>query len=530
MSRTQQYMNDYSAFMQTISSPNDRPTSYVQYPDDPMYSYITQLEKINLDLEREQDILNGRGFICSAARGIKKDLKDPDGIFSPRFGQTLGDQNPFIDRYKCECGYLRSRINHGIKCPKCGTRVKYMDDDFGYFGWMVLDEYAIIHPIIYMQIEFLLGNGFGKKSKLDNILNVQSPKDKDGNVIEMLDKPKGEPYFGIGMIEFERHFNEIMAYYVSMYPAKKDYYDQIMQDRDKVFTHSIPVYTTHLRPFQVTGKSMQYEGTNAIYNMMNSIVHSINKKKTRFDRNIEQKNQNLYKLQCKYMELYNEIVSILEGKKGIFRNLVSGRYNYTGRSVIIQDPTLEIDQVILPYYELVIVLEQRIINILRRSYNISFDEAYNIWYRAQIKIDPRIKEIIQSIIDSSCNGRGLPVLVNRNPTLGYGSILCMYVVGMTDSFVMKLPLRVLSMMNADFDGDALNILHIINHAFFVRAYEIYNPRCAMQISRNDGKFNDYVCPQRDTLINVNSFINLGKKAYTPEELQLINEVNAKCGW
>ena len=81
---------------------------------------------------------------------------------------------------------------------------------------------------------------------------------------------------------------------------------------------------------------------------------------------------------------------------------------------------------------------------------------------------------------------------------------------MTDSFVMKLPLRTLAMMNADFDGDALNILHIINDAFFVRAYEIYNPRNAMQISRNNGKFNGYVCIQRDTLLNVNQFAYLGR--------------------
>jgi DNA-directed RNA polymerase beta' subunit len=122
----------------------------------------------------------------------------------------------------------------------------------------------------------------------------------------------------------------------------------------------------------------------------------------------------------KYMELYNEIISILEGKRGIFRNLVSGRYNFTGRSVIIQDPNLEIDQVILPYYELVIVLEQRIINILRRSYNVSYDEAYGIWYKSSLRVDQRVKEIIQSIIDNSNNGRGVAVLVNRNPTLGYG--------------------------------------------------------------------------------------------------------------
>jgi hypothetical protein len=297
MSTAQKYMNDYSLFMQKISSPLDKPTQVCQYPDDPMYMYLTQLEKINLDIEREQDILNNRGFICSAARGIKKDLKDPNGIFSSKFGQTLGDQNPFIDRYKCECGRLHSRINNGLYCGYCGTRVRYMDDDFGYFGWLVLDEHQIIHPILYMQIEFLCGSGAGKHSKLDNILNVQGTKDRDGKVEELQDKPKNEPFYGIGMIDFVERFDEIMAYYVKMYPSKREYYDQIMQDRDKVFTHSIPVFTTHLRPFQVTGRSMQYEGTNGIYNMMNAIVHSVNKNKTRFDRNKEQKNQNLYKLQ-----------------------------------------------------------------------------------------------------------------------------------------------------------------------------------------------------------------------------------------
>ena len=222
------------------------------------------------------------------------------------------------------------------------------------------------------------------------------------------------------MIEFVKRFDEIMAYYLKLYPNKKEYYDQIMQDKDKVFTSSIPVYTTHLRPFQITGKSMQYEDTNGIYTMINKSASNINKNNTKFYRAPKQKNQNLYNLQMDYMRLYNEIVNILEGKKGIFRNLVSGRYNYTGRSVIIQDPSLEIDQVILPYYELVTVLEQKIINILTKSYGMSYSDAYDVWFKAQIKVNPRVKEIIQSLIDTSCNGRGLPVLINRNPTLGYG--------------------------------------------------------------------------------------------------------------
>ena len=98
---------------------------------------------------------------------------------------------------------------------------------------------------------------------------------------------------------------------------------------------------------------------------------------------------------------------------------------------------------------------------------------------------------------------------------------------MTDSFVMKLPLRVLSMMNAAFDGAALHILHIINEAFFVRAYEIYNPRTAMQISRNDGKFNNYVCPQRDTLLGVNEFSNLGRSVYTEEDIAMLENIQKR---
>ena len=107
------------------------------------------------------------------------------------------------------------------------------------------------------------------------------------------------------------------------------------------------------------------------------------------------------------------------------------------------------------------------------------------------------------------------------------AILQTFCVGMTDSFVMKLPLRTLAMMNADFDGDALNILHIINNAFFVRAYEIYNPRNAMQISRNDGRFNDYVCIQRDTLLNVNQFSNLGRQHVDLDEYAAQFELEAE---
>lgn len=75
--------------------------------------------------------------------------------------------------------------------------------------------------------------------------------------------------------------------------------------------------------------------------------------------------------------------------------------------------------------------------------------------------------------------------------------------------------------------DVLNILFIINQAFFQRCYEIFNPRNAMYISRIDGKLNSDLLVQRDTLINANTFIHLGRSNYTEEQLKKIKAVKEK---
>lgn len=104
---------------------------------------------------------------------------------------------------------------------------------------------------------------------------------------------------------------------------------------------------------------------------------------------------------------------------GVAYHMNVTRYNYACRAVIAQDPTLRIDQVKLPYTELVICLQQQIINILIRSYNISPSEAYDRWKNAIANYDDRVGEIINMIIRSQPNG-GIPVIINRNPTINYG--------------------------------------------------------------------------------------------------------------
>lgn len=390
------------------------------YPDNPDYDIVSFLERIDFENEKIDDLQKNKGFIIQASKSTKKEIKNPDGIFSSRYGSKLGDDNPYQDRYSCSCGALKGSMNRGLVCQVCNTQCKYIDDDFSIFGWIEIDkEYAVMNPVMFKQLDGFFGRSKyikDKKSKrgsvLRNMLDFDPEIDKDGHIVGYKEK-KGEPFYGIGMIEFKKRFDEILEFYYNK-NHKKDVYDDIIADKHLIFINSVPVFTTLLRPMDIIGKSMYYEKTNELYNIMAKQAKYINRNKRSMDRNLTLKNQQLFRFQSKYMELYDEVVEILSGKKGELRTLVSGRFNFSSRNVIKQNPNLRIDQVELPYAELVITEEQRIINILHRTYNITYQEAYNQWFKAVGKVDPIVVNILQDLIKSSCNGEGIPVIINRN--------------------------------------------------------------------------------------------------------------------
>lgn len=148
-----------------------------------------------------------------------------------------------------------------------------------------------------------------------NIITPVNKKDEDGHEIAII-PPKDEPFFGIGMIGFHDRFDEIVEYYHTKRPNKNDYYENIINDRDKIFTQSIPVYTIHLRPYRIDGGTFHFEGTNAVYNLMAKIAAVINDDKTIMAKKIKPKNQLLFDLQMQFKKLYDELIKILSGKKG----------------------------------------------------------------------------------------------------------------------------------------------------------------------------------------------------------------------
>ena len=96
-------------------------------------------------------------------------------------------------------------------------------------------------------------------------------------------------------------------------------------------------------------------------------------------------------------------------------------------------------------------------------------------------------------------------------------------VGINMDYTMSISLLILKLLAADFDGDTLNILYLLNQEFITLAEEILSP-VMMYISKNDGMCNADLIHSRDTIINANTMKNLYE--YTEEEIANIKALQA----
>ena len=115
--------------------------------------------------------------------------------------------------------------------------------------------------------------------------------------------------------------------------------------------------------------------------MLASHASKVNKDKLFMRRKNKPEKQILYAMQVNFNEIYAEMEKVLASKKGYTRSLIGGRFNFCSRVVIVPDPKLNIDEIGLPYASLIEIFQQRIVNILSKTYLPS--EAYKIWDSAR---------------------------------------------------------------------------------------------------------------------------------------------------
>ena len=147
-------------------------------------------------------------------------------------------------------------------------------------------------------------------------------------------------------------------------------------------------------------------------------------------------------------ELWAINFSLIDGKHGWTRgNVLGGNMNYTLRAVIILDPTLKLDEVDISYKGFLIAYSSHIVKKLRQKHGWTITRSLN-YLRSIFRFD---QEIFDIMMESVTENR-MEIILNRNPTICFGSILLMKIRKVKkdpDDQTLSIPSSILPGLNAD---------------------------------------------------------------------------------
>ena len=140
--------------------------------------------------------------------------------------------------------------------------------------------------------------------------------------------------------------------------------------------------------------------------------------------------------------------NIIEGKQGRFRqNLLGKRVDYSGRSVIVVGPSLQLNQCGLPKEMAIELFKPFVVNkLIERGLVQNIKSAKKKIERSE----PVVWDILEEVID------GHPVLLNRAPTLHRLGIQA-FEPKLVEGRAIQLHPLVCTAFNADFDGDQMAV-------------------------------------------------------------------------
>ncbi|NNF36730.1 MAG: DNA-directed RNA polymerase subunit beta' [Saprospiraceae bacterium] len=208
---------------------------------------------------------------------------------------------------------------------------------------------------------------------------------------------------------------------------------------------------------------------------------------------------------------------ILKGKQGRFRqNLLGKRVDYSGRSVIVVGPTLNLHECGIPKQMASELFKPFVIRkLIERGIVKTVKSAKKLVDRK----DPVIWEILENIL------KGHPVLLNRAPTLHRLSIQA-FQPKLVEGKAIQLHPLVCGAFNADFDGDQMAVHVPLSHEAILEAqmlmlssHNMLNPQDGSPISlpSQDMVLGLYYLTKEHISKNVDDVKGHGMKFYSPEE-------------
>jgi DNA-directed RNA polymerase subunit beta' len=348
---------------------------------------------------------------------------------------TLFDEAIFgpIRDYKCKCPTVI--VPKGERCPKCGVKITSSLERRTTLAKIKLNT-PIIHPFIYKLLtkqskqfnKIIKGLYKGDRYKLEDNKLVKDPEGE----YDLLTNP--EEFFTL-LLKNEKHFIAKI----------------ILDNIDKLMAEEIIVLPPELRPF--IGNVI--DDLNALYshiitynNKLNDSIVDVNDDKTYREIILKYK----YTLQYLTDQIYDHVYEKLKGKKGLFRkNILGKRIDWSGRAVIIPNPTIPLTHCRISYLLLMELFKLQLANRLKetgkyRHIQMAIEEIEKAIEKEDTKFVEDLKEVVKDEF----------VMLNRQPSLHRMSIMAFKIDVGYDYCIGINPLINVA-YNADHDGDSMAI-------------------------------------------------------------------------
>jgi len=369
----------------------------------------------------------------------------PGGLFSE---QIFGP----IKNYTCQCGVYHGLSKSGGTCNECGVDIVNSDERRKRFAKITL-PIPVVNPIFYDLLCELGGKPL--KNAIDQLLkNEKSYMYMDGedHIVRTddIDVPKGTQVYerttAIQKIveDLSKRFSEEQGF---------EEWKYVYENIDSLLIYHVIVLPPDLRPLSSSG------GGKHLMDKINRYYVQILTKKEIMKNTILDvlRDKKIYytyfkQLQKDVVELYHRILEKIAKKEGLIRgNILGKRIDFSGRAVIIPEPTLSLDECVLPY---MMILEIYKLPIAKRIIELG---QFKLLNKAIDFVDRCIK-LNSSILYSVCEEiiKDEVCILNRQPSLHKLGMLG-FKVKMTLDKVIKIHPLACAPFNADFDGDQMAV-------------------------------------------------------------------------
>jgi len=378
---------------------------------------------------------------------------DKAGLFSEVVFGTTKD-------YQCACGQYKGIMCQGIVCDNCKVMVQSSEARRSTFGKIDLgNDVFLVNPVAF---KLLVNNCISNKDLRNKAYGVLSGKDwlnkKTGEVTKDY---SDECYTGPHAFK-DYIYPEILDHVHSTIKINEnnDYLiNKVIPMIDKcLFTHLVPIIPPDLRPIiSGAGSTNFIDEINKYYMLMLNYVSYIKDSPIMpYDK--------IAVLQQQYFAISELLLKKLSSKTGIMRKyLLAKRVDYSGRSVIVPDYTLNIDQIDISFHIIKEVFKPSLLPKLAATLNISELEALNTYDSNEHE------DVLFELSQEYCN---YPCIINRQPTLHRASIMVMFIRKVIRDYVLVVPPIATEPFNADFDGDQMAMYFPIGGAAYNEALNL----------------------------------------------------------